>query len=166
MTVAVGAATVPLSASRKEMRYRCHELLLNKRSLDRSPKKTRSLRRGSTTIYIDRRGGRSGAGRRATVGPKRDYGRRKMRFRASCRQTFPYPVTEGLSGRNKRKSAIYFPRLHCGRAGFRISLLGIDDVPASDSVAHLGKCRSVLRRVSAQDHKIGVHSFRNAPAMG
>ena len=35
----MGAATVPLSASRKEMRYRCHELLLNKRSLDRSPKK-------------------------------------------------------------------------------------------------------------------------------
>src|SRR5882762_10018572 len=90
--VALGAATVPLSASRKEMRYRCHELLLNKRSLDRSPKKTRSLRRGSTTIYIDRRGGRSGAGRRATVGPKRDYGRRKMRFRASCQRLLPQPA--------------------------------------------------------------------------
>jgi hypothetical protein len=32
--VAVGAATVPLSASREEPRHRCHELFLNKRSLE------------------------------------------------------------------------------------------------------------------------------------
>jgi hypothetical protein len=35
--VAVGAATVPLSASREELRHRCHELFLNTRSLESQP---------------------------------------------------------------------------------------------------------------------------------
>src|SRR5437016_3137198 len=53
-------------------------------------------------------------------------------------------------------------RLNYGFGAFRISFLRIDDLPASDCVAHLRKCCSVPRGISAQDHEVGFHSFRDA----